>query len=236
MVTDSLMSGISLILVVVAVGCFCMFMKRFQYVEVTCPGLWHLKQKLLSKHPTQHVQVQVQVQVQFNSLKSPHPPVDLTPSRLPPQEPFPSYDHLTVVIISCLPLPSCLTWESLSYPSQSKHSSFGHYNETVSLTHLMIYLWFLTYFLSLWCSTLYALQTLNHQIIFIEFMQQIKYNGPHFHYPLPIGTSSTVIGSMAFLPVPTALIPSRPLLLPLTHVAHKSQLAFDPPWILSIFD
>ena len=58
-------------------------------------------------HPTQHVQVQVQVQ--FNSLKSPHPPVDLTPSRLPPQEPFPSYDHLTVVIISCLPLPSCLT-------------------------------------------------------------------------------------------------------------------------------
>ena len=70
----------------------------------------------------------------------------------------------------------------------------------------MIYLWFLTYFLSLWCTTLYALQTLNHQIIFIEFIQQIKCNGPHFHYPLPIGTSSTVIGSVAFLPVPTALI------------------------------
>ena len=50
MVTDSSLSGISSILAVVAVDCFGLLMKGSWHFEEICPGLLHLKQRLLSKH------------------------------------------------------------------------------------------------------------------------------------------------------------------------------------------
>ena len=50
MVADSSSSGISSILAVVAVGCFCFPRKGFRHWLDLCLGLQHLKQRLLSKH------------------------------------------------------------------------------------------------------------------------------------------------------------------------------------------
>ena len=50
MVAASSSSGISLILAVVAVGCFCFPRKGFLHWLDLCPGLRHLKQRLFSKH------------------------------------------------------------------------------------------------------------------------------------------------------------------------------------------
>ena len=49
-VVDFPSSGISLILVVVAAECFCFPRKGFRHWLDLCPGLQHLKQRLLSKH------------------------------------------------------------------------------------------------------------------------------------------------------------------------------------------